>query len=581
MRKILYIAYLLCCLIPLHSHAQDVEETIKESEISEWLNKTKEDTYKFHYLEAVRQKNIGNNDSAFVLLQKCLEIDSLASEGHFAIAQLYRAEHLDDLALVHLKRAVETDSLNDEFAEALAEYYLERNMVDEGNAVYEKLSKMFPDRSEYLEILSRIYQYKKDYKKLLATLNRIEVLDGMSEDLTLSKMQVYSMLGEEKEAYEELNKLVSSHPNDLAYKVMKGNWLLSNGRKEEAYDTFNDVLKEEPSNALAQMSLMDYHRLQGNNAAADTLLYAMLENPKTEPETRIQLMRQAVSDSEANGGDSLRICEIFSRVLSLPQKTSEMAEMQLVYLTMKEAPKEKIREAIDKLLSIDPEHIQARLQLIDMMWRDTMDVNFMRECQKAIDYMPNEPTLYYFLSLAQYTDDQNKEAIKTLETGVTKINADTNKDMASEMYMILADLYYKEKRTNDAFAAYDSCLVYKSDNITALNNYAYYLSLENRELKKAEQMSHTTITAEPQSTTYLDTYAWILFKMERYEEARIYIDQVLKIDSVDIPADELEHAGDIYFKLGEKRQAGEYWQKALDKDTKNANLIRKKLKKVK
>ena len=75
----------------------------------------------------------------------------------------------------------------------------------------------------------------------------------------------------------------------------------------------------------------------------------------------------------------------------------------------------------------------------------------------------------------------------------------------------------------EAYAAYDSSLVYNPSNIGALNNYAYYLSVERRDLDKAEEMSYKTVKAEPNNSTYLDTYAWILFEKGNYAEARIYI----------------------------------------------------------
>ena len=135
--------------------------------------------------------------------------------------------------------------------------------------------------------------------------------------------------------------------------------------------------------------------------------------------------------------------------------------------------------------------------------------------------------------------------------------------------------------------AYDSCLVWKDDNIGCLNNYAYYLSELGEQLDKAEQMSYRTIKAEPKNATYLDTYAWILFMQQRYSEAKIYIDQTLQYDN-DTSAVLLEHAGDIYYQAGDATQALVYWQQALERvekegDPKNDRrpiLIRKiKLKK--
>ena len=112
----------------------------------------------------------------------------------------------------------------------------------------------------------------------------------------------------------------------------------------------------------------------------------------------------------------------------------------------------------------------------------------------------------------------------------------------------------------------------------SLNNYAYYLSESNKELAKAEQMSYKAITAEPANSTYLDTYAWIMFKEKRYAEAKIYIDKALKCDTDSVQSGAvLEHAGDIYMMNNEPGAALSYWQKALQAGG-TSSLLPKKIK---
>ena len=127
----------------------------------------------------------------------------------------------------------------------------------------------------------------------------------------------------------------------------------------------------------------------------------------------------------------------------------------------------------------------------------------------------------------------------------------------------MGDILHQKGMEKEAFEAYDSCLVWKEDNIGCLNNYAYYLSVKGIRLDDAEKMSFRTIKAEPKNATYLDTYAWILFMQKRYDEAKTYIDQTLENDTT--PSAVLfEHAGDIYYHVGEKEKALEYWQEALE-----------------
>ena len=581
MKRLLYISLIFCALLPSYGKKKEKKRQAEIPKQEQRLSDNDLRRYQYFYLEALTQEGLGNNAEAFDLYRHCLEIDSLASEAHFAISDFYSSIGKDSLALWHLRKANSLDPKNDEFAERLGQYYLSQNMIEEGTRVYERLADMCRDRSDFLDILARIYQYKKDYPKMLETLNRLEVAEGQSENLTLSKMQVYSSMGDEKGAYEELSRLVKSHPNDLNYKVMMGNWLLANSRKDEALKAYKAVLKEEPGNPQAQMSLMDYYRATGNSAEADTLLYQILENPETEAQTRISLMRQVVADNEQGGGDSTRILNIFSRILSLPQQTSDMAEMHVAYMNFKHMPQDSILAGLNRVLTINPENIGARLQRLDIMWRDTIDEKVIAECEKAIDYTPEETALYYYLGLAKYLNKDDAGALKALRKGATTIKEETPKEISSRIYMIVGDILHSMNKAEEAYAAYDSCLNINPNEISCLNNYAYYLSEENRDLKRAEQMSYKTIKAEPENVTYLDTYAWILYMQKRYEEARIYIDQALKNDTVETSSVIWEHAGDIYIRLGLKSDASNYWQKAIDSGADNATEIRKKIARTK
>lgn len=543
--------------------------------------------FRYFYLEAVRYNAEEKYPEAYELLRHCLEINPYSAETYYALAPYEAAFGRDSLSMSYYEKALELDPMNDEFAERLAQHYLANasntrgpeaeEFVSKAADVYENLAKRYADRTEYVDMLSKIYSQQKDYKKMLGALNRIEELEGQTEDLTLTKMQVYSRIGDENGAYEELQRMVKNHPNDLNYKVMLGNWLLGNGKKEDALKQYLSVLKDEPDNAQAQMSLMDYYRAVGNMDEADKLLYAMLENPRTESQTRITLMRQVVQDSEQAGGDSTRVLDIFNRILSLPQQTSEMAEMKVAYLNLKKMPADSIKAGLYQVLEISPENSQARLQLLDILWRDTIDSHVIEECEKAIAYNPDEMALYYYLGLAKYLNKDDQGALDAFHRGVSHLQIDTPKEIASRTYMLMGDILHGMDRPKEAYMAYDSCLVYNPDEISCLNNYAYYLSEENKELKRAEQMSYKAIKAEPENGTYLDTYAWILYKQERYEEARIYMDQVLKLDSADVSGVLYDHAGDIYIKLGLQQEAIDFWQKALEDNVENADEIKKKI----
>ena len=171
---------------------------------------------------------------------------------------------------------------------------------------------------------------------------------------------------------------------------------------------------------------------------------------------------------------------------------------------------------------------------------------------------------YYYLGLAYFMKDDNDRALDTFRKGVSEINDQSNPDIVSDFYAIMGDILHQKGLSQEAYAAYDSCLQWKPDNISCLNNYAYYLSEKGEQLQKAEAMSLKTVKAEPKNATYLDTYAWILFMEKRYTEAKIYIDQALQNDSV-LSDVVLEHAGDIHAMNNEPESAVKYWTEALKK----------------
>jgi Tfp pilus assembly protein PilF len=186
---------------------------------------------------------------------------------------------------------------------------------------------------------------------------------------------------------------------------------------------------------------------------------------------------------------------------------------------------------------------------------------------------------YLYLAIAYNEENRTDEAMTVIEKAVGHINDNTTTTLASDIYSIRGDLLHAKNKNDEAYKSYDKALEYTPDNVGVLNNYAYYLSVDNKNLDKAEEMSYKTIKSEPNNATYLDTYAWILFVKGRYTEARTYIEQALK----DIGNDKgviKEHAGDIFYMDGDVEKALDYWTQALN-DGNDSKTLKEKIKRKK
>lgn len=547
--------------------------------VVEPLNHNYDQRMKYFFYEAVEQQNKGNYDAAFDLLNHCLTINPNAAEVYFTIASYYTELGRDSMAMHSMERAAVLSPQNDIYIERLALSYINTQNYGKAIDTYERLYSNNRDRTDVLSILAQLYNQQKNYDKVVSTLERIEQVEGSNEQITLSKMRAYSLKGDKKAELNALKQLSDKYPNDLNYRVMMGNWLLQNGREDDALDEYEAVLEQEPDNVSAQMSMLDYYKQVGEDSLAQDMIEKVLISSKTPSATKIHILRQVVDENERVGAGSLEIIRLFQRILAEPQTSPDMTELYASYLKLKEYPQDTIDVVLEKALEIAPDEAGARLQLIQSAWGRKDFDRVIDLCRTAQQYNPDDMAFYYFMALGYNMQDRVDEAIDATRRGVAVINEDSNKDLVSDFYGLRGDLYHTKGMLEEAFAAYDSCLVWKSDNVPCLNNYAYYLSLTGKNLQKAEQMSYITVKAEPNNGIYLDTYAWILFMQGRYEESKIYIDQALKNDETP-SADVIEHAGDIYWKCGDHAAALKFWQQAVDKGG-DSKVLLKKLKQKK
>ena len=558
--------------------------------------------FDYYFLEAVRQQNKGSYSAAFDLYSHCLAIDSNASTPYYEMARYQLSLGNDSLATKLVEKALEKENNNPVYTEFLAKQYIRQNRIDEAAACYEQLYLTGSDKSEAIDMLTRIYQHQENYPKLLDALNRKELVEGADEDITLTKMYVFEQMNQPNKALAVLQQLAKEHPYDMKYKVMMANWLLQKERKKEALTLLNQVLKEDPEDLDAMASLYDYYRAEGNEEKTDELMKRLLFHPKTENNQRVQLLMIAYRQYEIEGNDSTKMLSLLNRVLAADTTNVDVAELKESYLELKQFPQDSIDQLNRQILSIAPDNIPARYRLLLSLSKKQDHEEVIRTAQAGIDYHPTEQIFYYFKAVTAYIADNHSLAQQTLETALEKCDATKNKELTGEFYQMLGDLYHQKGEQQKAYDAYDACLKYSPDNIGTLNNYAYYLSLEKRDLEKAEQMSRRTIEKEPENATYLDTYAWVRFVQGEFNDARQHIDKALAVgyipttdkdstatndslsatsDSIHamnrISSDVLEHAGDIYYFTDSIDKAVEYWQKAFDMGSENP-LLPKKIK---
>ena len=547
------------------------------------LSQDKARRYDAMFLEAVCQRQKGNIDAAFDLLRHCVDLDSTRSEAYYYLAQYYTALKQKDKAIAYFQKASVLEPDNDTYLETLANVYVSQRQYKEATDVLRRLYDKNPEREEVLGMLVQLYEQQGDYDNAIKALTRLETIEGKSERLSYAKSNLYTQKGDKLAAIAEMKTLADQYPNDNNYRCLYANTLYVNGQKKKAINIYEKVLRQEPDNRNAQLAMLAYYGDRKDSVKIQEYVERILMNKNATTDDRIGLMRQVIGDSEQQGGDSTKVLRLFHRMLSMPQTDADVAIFCAAYMNMKKMPNDSISRVLERVLEISPDHAAARLQLVSYAWQAEDRDRVIALCKDARQYNPDEMAFYYYQGIAYYQKKQLDDALDAFQNGIGVITQESNPEIVSDFYAVMGDIYHQKGIEDKAFAAYDSCLQWKDDNIGCLNNYAYYLSVKNIRLDDAEKMSLRTIKAEPDNPTYLDTYAWILFQQHRYEEAVTYIDRTLKNDA-DSSSVMLEHAGDIYYKAGHQDKALEFWQKALERfdneasDAGNKELLIRKIK---
>lgn len=534
----------------------------KETTVGDTLDYNTKLRLRYFYEEAANQQALGKYDVAYELLQHCKNIAPDAAEVYFALSSYDRDLNSNAMAINDIKRAAELSPENSTYQEQLAMTYIATKDYPNAIKAYEKLYSSNSDRTDVLEILLSLYGQKKDYANMLATVDRMVSADGESEQTVLTRMHIYSLQGKKKEKFNTLKRFVDRYPNDMSYQVMMSNWLLQNGEKQKAFDILQKVQKTDPQNVQAKLSMIDYYRAENLDSIARKMEEGLLTNPHTSTDTKVSIIRSVIANNEASGGDSTKVLSLFRNILAGKQENADLAELYVAYLSLKKMPEDSIVGGLKRILEIAPDNKGARIELLRTLWGKIGNDEIIEISKPGVEYNPDEMAFYYFLGFAYIQKDDDDNAFDIFRKGVAQATDSSEPSLVSDMYSYIGDIYHQRGQIEEAYAAFDSCLQWKEDNVECMNNYAYFISVDGGDLSRAEQMSYKTIKAQPTNSLYLDTYAWVLFQEKRYAEAQIYIEQAVANDSTNSYV-QLEHAGDIYIMLGETDKAIDYWRRAI------------------
>ena len=610
---LLRLAVLAICLLPLCApQAQARRKPTKPEPAAARPHLAPADQARFDavFYRAVTLHQAGETDQAFVLFRRALELDSLSAPTLFTLSADYYGMGDFPVALALAQMAQAIDTANYWYNREVAILLCAIDRDEEAIPIYRRMARISPTKSDPLYDLAELYLQLDSLEECVRIVDRIEELDGPDAQLSMQRFRILQRLGRSDEAFAGFDRLIRRYPYDLSHRILKGDMQMRAGLFAEAKQTYDAAAAIEPDNAYLWVALSNYYSVMGDRTAADTLVEAALVNDRLDVGTKIDILteylkttlrRVAQEKQRTHDSSDIRlpgVDTLFLTVATMHPTEPEIYVLHSDYLSAigrDTAACQQMRFAVD-LKPADQDYWTKFLSLAG----GVDSLRLLTYCSEAERSIPESYVPHMFRAFALGQQQRHAEAAAAMAEAVKRVPPEET-NLRSRLWGYLGDTYHqqavetvaaasdgggtKEAARRQAatlmeqtYQAYDEALRYNPQNYLVLNNYAYFLSLEKRDLYRAEGMAAKVVKQYPESDTYLDTYAWIYFQQGNYTLAKFYQQQALQKAGATPSAALLEHYGDILMMDGQADAAIEQWKKALDRpDCEHPDLLGRKI----
>jgi tetratricopeptide (TPR) repeat protein len=535
----------------------------KDKEVSEAL-----------FVDGVKYVTLEDYPKALDRLLKAyaLSPDNAAVNYKIAEANLLSGNLRD--AANYARAAVQLEPKNAYYYLLLAQAQASQKQYDAATATYATLVREVPGSGNYLFQLADLYLAQNKLPEALGTLEKAQQQFGALDEISFKRQQIYLRQNNLPLALKEGESLIANNPTEPRYVLAQAEMYASNNRLPEAIRVAEQALRIDPDNPQARLILAEVYRQQDQPEASQKQLKLAFENPSLDIDQQVRILVGYLKQLPNDKLNSLVLDLAAATVRSHPKEAkaySVAGDVQTLTGKKREA-----RNTYLKALRFDNSKYQLWQQVVLLDAELNQADSLLVHSDRALELFPNQAQLWFFNGVGHSLKQQPKQAVSALEHG-RKLAAG-NAELQAQFDAQLGDAYHELKDNAKSDAAYESALAAEPNNYGALNNYSYYLSLRGEKLEKAKEMSSRTVKQFPDNDTYLDTYAWILYKLKDYAGARTSLEHALKTTK---DAAVIEHYGDVLWQLGQRSQAIAEWQRARKAGPGASPLLDRKIKEQK
>ncbi|WP_120183172.1 tetratricopeptide repeat protein [Pelobium manganitolerans] len=521
------------------------------------------------YYNGLREKVVDNATLAIERFMQAVKTDPLHHPSYFELGQIYFKKGDLEKARLYAEKAVAIKTDNQWYWLLVANIYQQQQDYKLLNYALDELLQLAPDKLDYrFDKANALFMLGK-FDESLRAYKALEDKIGLTDEVLQGRQRIYLKKGQFDKAVADLKELISNNPAEVRNYLYLGDLYYSEKKMAEALEVYRQAKQLDENNPFTRMAIAQILESQKKTDEAFEEVKAAFLQPSFGIDQKVKMVIkyfEAFPDQKA-----IARAEALAQAITEAHPTDPKAFSLYGDVLFQKADYPNAKKAYQQALALNKNVYLIWDQLLRINLYQNDAVALVKDGEEAISYFPNQYGLYFYVGIGYQLQKKSAQAITYLNNALA-YDID-NVPLKAQIYSSLGDAYEAQKMYKESVAAYEKSLVLEPENTYTLNNYAYYLSLRNEDLAKAEKMSIKSNQLEKDNASFQDTYAWILFKLKKYAEAKEWMQKAIR-NNPNSPV-QYEHLGDILFKLGQTAEALENWSKSLKLNADNPLLKRK------
>lgn len=513
----------------------------------------------YYFLEGVKVLLQGDVKMASNVFDQVLQIAPDHAPTLLYKARLaYQARSFDD-AKRFMLRALAVDSLDVDYLSNYARMQVETNDVEGALESFSKLKTLDSLDRETWYFIPILHYLRGDKEQSLKEIDNFEHRFGFDDRLYEIKRDYFV----ENRQFDQLNlytqKVLAVDPTNVDKLIHAAQVEAAHNRDSEALSYYNRAIEVGGGQIAPYVALSDFYRIKRNVKGFAKTLEKILSSdvvlPKFKSESFITLLQLSHQEVFKSGVyDSLALSMVDSEI-----EDEDVVKLYLEYLVFRGNMSSAV-EFGDKLYEQNRLSQGVSVLYLQLMYQAKMVKRATEVAYQLTKKWPKNLELSGLSSHLFTLEKDNKKALEVINSAVKMADNDSLKSVA---YGMRGDFYYQLKQPNKYYADYAKALQLYQDNAVILNNLAYFMALDGKDLNQALLYAKRANELSDQNPTYLDTQAWVNYLMGRYDEAKRLMQLVFVYEKA--PSfDMYLHYGDILYALGDDFLSRENWNKALN-----------------